>query len=72
LARKNAEIGRKILYISLEMNPDDLIRVWAKKRAGITKLDELTGDVSNEKIDKMTEAISELHEDVNFFNSNGW
>lgn len=60
VARKNAEIGNKVCYISLELPEFDMKLRIARKRAGISKDDAQTGNYSlnqkeivNKEMEKM-------------------
>lgn len=45
MARKNAELGHKILYISLEMDTEEILNDFARKYSGITIQEEFDKNI---------------------------
>jgi len=50
MARKNAQLGHKVLYISLEMDTDDILDDFGRKFAGITIEEEFDRKIPEVKL----------------------
>ena len=66
-ARKNAEMGNKVLYLSLEMNNEEIYESIARKFAGYTVEEEYKDDISPIKKDKFDRKVQDLKSMPNFY-----
>lgn len=60
MAMKNAKLGHKVLYISLEMSKRDIIEALARKYAGITVEEEYNYKIPPVKRQKMLDKLEEI------------
>lgn len=60
MAVKNAKLGHKVLYISLEMSKKDILEALARKYAGITIPEERNYQIPEEKRYKMISKLNEI------------
>lgn len=67
LARENAAMGNRVLYISLEMSTEALIRRYAMRRAGIQKVENLDKNIPAAKLKRLEEIIRDIPENLKFF-----
>lgn len=67
LAHKNARLGHKVLYISLEMEEMEIKEDFARKRAGITIKEELNYEIPEYKMDLYNKKLEELGSEKNLF-----
>lgn len=67
MAIKNAKIGHKVLYISLEMAKTAIVEALARKFAGITVEEEYQYKIPEDKRQKMIHKIEEIKSLPNLF-----
>jgi replicative DNA helicase len=60
MAVKNAKLGHKVLYISLEMAKNEIMEALARKFAGITVQEEYNYQIPEEKRQKMISKLDEM------------
>lgn len=60
MAVKNAKLGHKVLYISLEMAKTEIVEALARKFAGITVEEEYNYQIPEEKRQKMISKLDEI------------
>lgn len=60
MARRNAEIGHKVCFLSLEMSREKLIRQYAFKREGVTKQDYKNGNFENTIFEKYANELTNI------------
>jgi len=60
MAMKNAKLGHKVLYVSLEMEKNDIIEALARSYAGVTVQEEYDYEVPQNKLAKMKRKIDEI------------
>lgn len=60
MAIKNAKLGHKVLYVSLEMAKKDMVEALARKHAGITVEEEYNYKIPNDKRAKMLSKMEEI------------
>lgn len=65
MASKNARLGHKVLYISLEMDREDLIEALARNYAGITVDEEYEDLIPEDKLRKKAKKLKEINENTN-------
>ena len=63
LAKKNAELGNRVLYLSLEMTNESLLMRYALRKLGVTKLEWKEGKYDKEKVRQL---IRELPKTLSF------
>jgi len=67
MACKNALLGHKVLYISLEMEEMDIKEDFARKRAGITVEEELDYKIPEDKKVRFQEKLDEFNRIENLY-----
>jgi len=60
MAIKNAKLGHRVLYVSLEMEKNSIIEALARNFASVTVQEEYEYDVPQEKLDKMKNKIDDI------------
>lgn len=60
MAKSNALAGHKVLFLTLEMSKENLIKQYAFKRAGISKADYKAGKFNDEIFEKYAEELKNI------------